>query len=55
MVLAASSASKKLHALVRVAAIAAVATPILHTRFMAVGDLGSGFWEPVRLAGGWTS
>ena len=55
MVLAASSASKKLHAIVRVAAIATVAKPILHARFISGGFLGSALGEPIRFVGGWTS
>ena len=55
MVLTASLESKKLHAIARVAAIAAVAKLILHARFIAVGFLGSAFWEPIMFGGGWTS
>ena len=53
--LTASLDSKKLHAIARVAAIAAVAKLILHVRFIAVGFLGSAFLEPIRFVGGWTS
>ena len=53
--LTASLELNKLHAIARVAAIAAVSKPVLDTRFMAVGDLGSAFWEPIMFVGGWTS